>query len=65
MGNHYLGGADWDNKIIEFFMEEFHKQTKEEISEEQAEDKSEFDEFVYQLRLESVPKLSPPYFLAY
>jgi len=51
-GNHSLGGADWDKKIIEFFKKEFQKETGVEYSEANAKDKADFHEWNNKLCLE-------------
>lgn len=51
-GNHYLGGGNWDDRIVDFFKEEFHNQTRGlSISEESAEDLDEFYRLEFDLRI--------------
>ena len=49
-GNHYLGGGDWDDKIVEFFKGEFFTQTGIHIALEQAEHVDDFYEANFNLK---------------
>ena len=49
-GNHYLGGGNWDDRIVEFFKAEFQNQTGIAISQNTADDEDEFYELEFNLR---------------
>ncbi|GHT27744.1 molecular chaperone DnaK [Planctomycetales bacterium] len=52
-GNHYLGGGNWDEKIVDFFKEEFFTQTGMQYSIETADDVDEFHEADFLLRVDA------------
>jgi len=52
-GNHYLGGGNWDDKIVEFFKEKFFEETGIQFSLDHADDADDFYEEDFNLRADA------------
>jgi len=50
-GDHQLGGYNWDQRVVDYYLSEFRDQTGSEISKDTNE--NEYHETIYQLRLDA------------